>query len=425
MAGHVFHHSKRRLLAAVALCGVIGLIAAGVNVGAISLFPPKLTTGNLQVATGVAHVMVDAPQTSIVKRKVLPQDIDTLVRHTELMARVMISRPVTDRIARRAGVPPDQFGGVGRVTAFVPITLTEPGSEQRASEIEWSKRPYRLEVQARPTVTDHRHLHASADVGQAQRLADEAAAGLRDYLRAVADNQGVPEAGLAALRPARQGARRDRERRLRPRDRCPDLHGRLRPLAAAGLARAASLCAVASAPRAATTRPHVDVAPPARAARAARKPLARIRRRRLAAHDAAPAVDAGCVPRDALARSLQLDRAERVAADRHAPRPARAALPRRYVAAGAGGGRSCRAATQLDVDPYGARHLPGLRLPQRRARRALPEPHARVRPVAQEASAHRLLRVAVRDHCQRGAAKRGVRLPRLHARSSPPCSRWG
>ena len=196
----VFQHSKRRMFAGVALCGLIALVAAGVNVGAISLFPPKLSTSNLQVSTAVSHVMVDSPGTSIVKRKVLPQDMDTLVRHAELMGRVMISPPVTDRIARRAGVPPDEFAGVGRTTAFVPIALTEPGSEQRASEIAWSKRPYRLEVQARPTSPILDVYTQAPSVEQAQRLADEAAAGLRDYLRSVGDDQGVPEADLVALR---------------------------------------------------------------------------------------------------------------------------------------------------------------------------------------------------------------------------------
>ena len=208
MAGHVFHHSKRRLLAAVALCGVIGLIAAGVNVGAITPVPAEAdhaATCRSQRASRTSWS--NSPQTSIVKRRVLPQDVDTLVRHTELMARVMISRPVTDRIARRAGVPPEQLGAEARTTANVPSAFLEPASEERASDILIADRPYRIEVEGRPfsPILDI-YSHAPTTAA-AKRLVDAGIAELRARLQTLARRPGRARGSRARSAPARNDAR--------------------------------------------------------------------------------------------------------------------------------------------------------------------------------------------------------------------------
>ena len=55
--------------------------------------------------------------------------------------------------------------------------------------------PYRLEVQARPTAPILDIYTQAPSTAEAQRLADEAAAGLRDYLRAVAASSACPSPG--------------------------------------------------------------------------------------------------------------------------------------------------------------------------------------------------------------------------------------
>jgi O-antigen ligase/polysaccharide polymerase Wzy-like membrane protein len=185
---------KRRLCAIVTVSALVGFIAAGVNIGAIG------GSDSLQVSAAATQAMVDSPSPSLVQRRALPQDVATLVKHAELVGRTMVTQPVLDRIADRAGIPRDQFDGVGRTTAFVPLALTEPGSEQRASEIEWSRHRYRLEVQANPT-TPQLEIYAQAPTTpEALRIVDAAVEGMRDYLRALGETQGVGESRLVQLR---------------------------------------------------------------------------------------------------------------------------------------------------------------------------------------------------------------------------------
>ena len=47
----------------------------------------------------------------------------------------MVTEPVLERVAGRCGVAPGQLSGLARMTANVPLALTEPDSERRASEI--------------------------------------------------------------------------------------------------------------------------------------------------------------------------------------------------------------------------------------------------------------------------------------------------
>ncbi len=413
----VFQHSKRRMFAGVALCGLIALVAAGVNVGAIIAVPAE-----------AEHQQPAGLDRGVARDGRLARDVDRQAQgaaagHGHARAARRADGPGDDLTARRPtgsrAAPAcrrTSSAASDATTAFVPIALTEPGSEQRASEIAWSKRPYRLEVQARPTspILDV-YTQAPYDGARRSGSPTKPRPDCATTCARSRDDQGVPEADLVALRPARQGARRGRERRLRRRDRWPDLHGGLRPLAAVGLVGLVALRRRVRRLRAATRAPH------------ATSPRLHALRERLASHW--PESDDDDWPRTTrllpwmlavflamlwLVPFYSIELNASLPIDMRLDRLLLPFLVGTWLLALAAG-RSRRAATQLDVDPRGDRHLPGLRVPQRRARRALPQPHARVRPVAQEAAAPRLLRVAVRDHCQRRAAQRGVRVPDLHA----------
>jgi hypothetical protein len=180
---------KRALLALVVASTLIGALCAKVN-----------TSGNLQVGAATTRIMVDDPAPSIVERQALPQDFSNLQRRAELYARLMTTQPVLDGIARRAGIPADQLSGVARTTADIPITLVEPGSEERANQIEDSRRPYRLELQSSPYEPILSVYAQGPSVEAALRLADAARLGLGDYLAATARRQAADPGRMPELR---------------------------------------------------------------------------------------------------------------------------------------------------------------------------------------------------------------------------------
>src|SRR3954471_17713558 len=147
------------------------------------------TRGNLLVGAAATDVMIDDPDASIVYRPALPQDVSSLQKRAEIYGRLMVTAPVLDAIARRAGVPHDQLSGIARTTADVPIPLLEPGREERGSQIRDTRRPYRLEMQSYPGEPVLAIYSEAPSVEGAQRLADSAVLGLQDYLRGLARRQ--------------------------------------------------------------------------------------------------------------------------------------------------------------------------------------------------------------------------------------------
>jgi hypothetical protein len=205
--GHRARAGQVRAVAAVSL--LVAFVCAVANSGIIGGFPPKPRLNNLQIATATSHVNVDmeAGRPPLVQRRgTPPADVRTLSFRAELLGRVMVSQPVLARIEKRCGIEAGDLSGLGRSTANVPIALTAPDSERRASEIQASKTPYRLEMQTRPLfpIID---LYAQAPtVTGATCVADAAPLALADYMTSLAAEQGVSVNTLASLQslgPAR------------------------------------------------------------------------------------------------------------------------------------------------------------------------------------------------------------------------------
>jgi hypothetical protein len=198
------------LVGVVAISALVGLISAGLATGTLGLLPPKLKSSPLGVAAAQTHVLLERPPpTMLLHRRAREQDLLTLVKHAELLGRVMVSPPVLDRMAVRAGLSPGSVGGRARITTSVPEVLLEPASEQRAADISRSNLSYEVEVQARPTspVIDVYTRAPSTD--EAKRLADTAVPALRGYLRGLAADQRLPSEKVVTLRQigdARGGA---------------------------------------------------------------------------------------------------------------------------------------------------------------------------------------------------------------------------
>jgi hypothetical protein len=201
---------RRRLVAVLALSALIAAICAGINSGAIGIFPPKLKLHNLQIGVATSYVDVDPPASMPALPYVQatpPLDLATFQKRADLLGRIMVSPVVLDRIAPRCGLSPDKLSGLARTTANVPISFTQPNSEQRASDIAASLAPYRLEVQARPTLPIIDVYAEAPSVAAAQCLANEAPVALTAYLQNLAAHQGQPAqvVHLQPLGPARGG----------------------------------------------------------------------------------------------------------------------------------------------------------------------------------------------------------------------------
>lgn len=188
----------RRFAVLVAVSVLIAGAAAALNGGFVSL--PGVGGGPLRVAVAKTHVLVDTPKHSIVERRALDQDLKTMVAHSAVLAGVMQTSPVLDRIAAQAGLPRSGLSAGAYTTDLIQESLLEPDSLRRAHDIAAKKRPYRFEVQARSSapIIDVYVIAPTPD--EAARLAKATVTGLRDYLEDFAGKQGFPRAELVELR---------------------------------------------------------------------------------------------------------------------------------------------------------------------------------------------------------------------------------
>ena len=131
MAAH--RSARRRLyLAVMAISALVGAVCAGFNSG-LGPFPPNGEEDGLQIATATTHVMIDTPASSppLAFSRALPQDVETSVKHAELLGRVAVTRPVLERVAQYCRVSPNAISGLARTTADVPLSVG--GAGQRAT----------------------------------------------------------------------------------------------------------------------------------------------------------------------------------------------------------------------------------------------------------------------------------------------------
>jgi hypothetical protein len=198
------HRRRRLLLSGFALSTLVGILCAAVASG---LLPPGAGS-SVRESAATGHFLIDLPSPSVLERRGPLPAVETLVKHAELLGRVVASPPILERIADRAGIRRDRISATARTTADVPLALAEPGSEQRASEIVRSRKPYRLEIQSRLTTPIVDVYTQAPTTAEAMRVADAVVPALRDYLNELADKREFPrdrQVQLQQLGAARGG----------------------------------------------------------------------------------------------------------------------------------------------------------------------------------------------------------------------------
>ncbi len=189
---------RRRLLAVAAISGVVALLAAISSLCEISLLPPKIAMRELQTGAAVTHILVDLPHDE--RSHVSATEFETMTSRANLVGHVLASRPVLDRIAARRGIDPSKLTASTEITAGVPLALTEPNEERRANEILLSHAPYRLDIQAQPTLPILNVYAQGPTMAKAQQLADTTAAAGNDYMRVLAKRDDFPDANRVQLK---------------------------------------------------------------------------------------------------------------------------------------------------------------------------------------------------------------------------------
>jgi hypothetical protein len=174
------HHRRLHWIVGASL--LVALVAAVLSVSRVSLLPPTIEPRQIESGTATTHFVIDSPLRGSMPSMLFPQHAEGVAKRADLLSEMIATPPVLSRIARRLGVSQDEVGAVSRSTAGVPLALSEPASEERATEILASGKQYRLDIQARhgaPVVDVYAQAPSKRD---AERLADAAVSSLRDYL---------------------------------------------------------------------------------------------------------------------------------------------------------------------------------------------------------------------------------------------------
>jgi hypothetical protein len=190
---------EHKLGFAIALA--IALLAAGRTYG-FSLFPPGLerSADNGRAAT---HVLVDTPQSTTVDLRQGIYDIEGFTNQALLVSNAMASAALRELIASRAGVPANAIRVTTPLNAEYPEAVAESGGPQGAEGLSQAS-PYRLGIQANPTVPLIDINTEAPTQDSAVKLADVAADGLNSYLAAIARSNATPDSriNLVQLGPA-------------------------------------------------------------------------------------------------------------------------------------------------------------------------------------------------------------------------------
>jgi hypothetical protein len=194
---------RRRLIAFAAVSAIVATLATAASLATFSLLPPRLAMRHLSDGAAVTHAGIQLPGP---RRPATLTGFESQAKRLNLIANLMTSPPVLDRVAGLIGIDPGQVSATTQVTEDVSRSFIEPDSERRASEIRIAHDPYKLEIQARTSLPVLDVYAQAPSVAAAEDLADAAVRAGNAYLRDLARSEGVagpPPVTLTPLAAAR------------------------------------------------------------------------------------------------------------------------------------------------------------------------------------------------------------------------------
>lgn len=188
---HLRELSRHRLGLAVSLAFAIFLtLSVGYRV---SVAPPALHKRAVDIGSASTQVLVDTPKTILLDPKRGTGDFTAMTDRAILIGNVMAGLPVREFIARRAGIPADLIQTSTPLTANQPRPVAGPERQKHTSDLFKSTDEYRLNIQVNPTVPVLSVYAQAPSAEVAERLANAAVDGTRDYLVTTAKNSDVPD----------------------------------------------------------------------------------------------------------------------------------------------------------------------------------------------------------------------------------------
>lgn len=195
--------SRRRLIAFGAVSAVVAMIATVASLATFTLLPPGISMRHLEDGGAVTHAAIRLPGP---RRPASLTGFESQAKRLNLIGNLMTGVPVLNRIGRLIGVDPGDITATTQVTEDVSRSFIEPDAERRANEILASHDPYKLEIQARPSLPVLDVYAQAPSVAGAEALADASIGATNSYLRKLARDDGVsgpPPVTLTRLGAAR------------------------------------------------------------------------------------------------------------------------------------------------------------------------------------------------------------------------------
>ena len=180
---HKLWHTRAVLIPSV----VIAVLAAILS--AFKLGPGGIQPRALGMSTAQTQLLVDNPSSIVLDLKQGSYQLQQLAQSATLLGNVLVSIPVQQDIARRAGIPVSSLMTTAPATPQSPSALTTP-SQRKTTDILASNNQYRINVQANPTVPMLTVYTEASSPAMATALANAAVASLRDYVNMV--DAGIP-----------------------------------------------------------------------------------------------------------------------------------------------------------------------------------------------------------------------------------------
>lgn len=184
-------HELTRHRIGLAVCFALATLAALWGVGKITLLPPGIKPRVLQMSAAQTRALVDSPKSAVLDLDVPTSNLQSMTNRGVLVGNMIASEPVRAYIGRRAHIRPQLLQVASPVTPDFPRPLATSGTRS-TSDILDSPNAYRLSIQANPTVPIVEVFAEAPTEQKARDLANGAVEGMQDYLRDLADRQGIP-----------------------------------------------------------------------------------------------------------------------------------------------------------------------------------------------------------------------------------------
>jgi hypothetical protein len=186
----------RRRIAVVAVIAFAFLVALALAYK-ISVFPPGLSHRSVSNGTAETHILVDSPRSSVAD---LNRSFDPLTARAQVLAELMTTAPVVDRIAKIAGVPSSAItASDDNSTLNVPTSETEPTAPIRSSDISREKLHYRITFRAEPEQPTVTIFGQGPNAAEAIKITNAAAKGAAEWVQDTQNKQLVPDSRRTQL----------------------------------------------------------------------------------------------------------------------------------------------------------------------------------------------------------------------------------